>query len=791
MPMLLWLAHAYLSIPPPSTETSRGPQEVDVTTSYNYGTKKGWIRLSSNYLAKATQIGKKKQGKQSGEGFGVLKQGVLKVYTDEMQQHLEWVLDLHEYNVSLYPPGRLEHILFSRSVALKLERKDCIKDDDNITNSKPTTAHSSASSDLLSSSNSTPVSLASPSSSFDHSQQQLQQQRSQEKKVQDPVLYFSCSRPVDKEDWYFAFMSTCHTNTPGYHAIPFDPMAVASLITSIGQQQRQEHVLVNSTADRAVDDDPLADDDPLSPTSSVAHAAIPWFNAVLGRTFLAIYKTQRFQSYVLETLAKKTKKMKTPGFLGDIQVRDVDVGMAVPFVTQPKLVALQPDGTLVLDAQVDYRGGFKVVVEANAAGAFSIRVPLVLSLTLQSLSGVVRFKIKPPPSNRYWIGFCTMPVMKWSIVPAVSSYNVKISLVTKIIEAKIRRMMTDNMVLPNMEDIPFARSDGKGGIFNDAEPAPSDTTSQVSSPDQPMDSHLHQSFVIQPDKSLHPYNNSSSESLMSPPTLSASSSTPGRWSRLFLSRRKKAPTENTSVTDAAETEELPTDDTDKDFMMDAQREEKADGSLEEPIAEAEDLPDQTESLAPDRTSPSSSHSPLDDTRSIYSVRSTSSTSVNATAGNGTTTTRRRKLYNAAGYLLSKSKTLASDFRDYRQQDLHLKRQKSQLQYADQLEDMRRRCNENEVRRQSSPSLPLDPEASTSPSSGGIPILSSNSTSTLLSPEVTTPLSRSAPNLPPSTTTSPSHAGDALADDDSLMSYKSVADQPPLPPRRPPQLPPRN
>ncbi|KAI8072664.1 putative integral membrane protein conserved region-domain-containing protein [Gongronella butleri] len=775
VPLVLWVMQLYVSVGPPAPlDGTGGPQEVDVTTSYNFGAKKGWIRLSSNYQPKTSHIGKKKgTTKQAGEGFGVFKQGILKVYADEMQQQLEWVMDLEEYTVSLHPPGRNEHILFSRSVALKLERKTS-------TNSSPSS--SSASSSSSSTKSSSQVSS-------------MPTATSESNKIQDAVVYFTCSRPIDKEDWYFAFMSTSHANTPGYHAIPFDPMAVAALITSIGHQQQQHKK-----------DDKNEKDELGAPT------VIPWFNAVLGRTFLAIYKTRRFRQYVLETLAKKTKKMKTPGFLGDIQVRDVDVGMAMPLITQPKLVALHADGTLVLDAQVDYQGGFKVVVEANAAGAFSIRVPLLLSLTLQSLSGTVRFKIKPPPSNRYWIGFCTMPTMKWSIVPAVSNRNVKIALVTKIIEAKIRRMMTDNMVCPNMEDVPFARSDGKGGIFNDDNDLVddlNDADNGIPQGPNPMDTSLQQSFVIQQqDKDTSSiYSSNSSDTI---PSQTPTSSSSGRWSRLLFSRRKKSESKEEASEAVArqvhgsEKEEAtipelsmrpPTPPRPPQTCEKHEKSEKSEKHESEPVVD--DDPSNSRDMDRDGSQ--------DDGASVRSARSTSSsTSVGTTATAKTTSskttssTRRRKLYNAAGYLLSKGKTLANDLRDHKQQELQLKRQRSLMQYADQLEDMRRRCNENEIRRMSNASLHQqddddddqddDDDSKPSPTT---PTDNANASDASTPASMPTPLSQSVPILSnlsqrPIPTPEPQ--------DDSSISYESVSEQPPLPPRRqfppPPPLPPR-
>ncbi|SAM07900.1 hypothetical protein [Absidia glauca] len=805
-----------MTLPQSSPGIRSVAQEVDVTTCHNYGTKKGWIRLSSNYQQNSPTMGKKKQqSKQNGEGYGVLKQGILKVYNNESQQVCEWTIDLNDYDVSIYPPGRQEHTLFSRSVALRLQRKPATDTKDAAYDNSPT-----------------------PTT------------------TQDKEIFFSCTRPIDKEDWYFGFVSVANSLPTSRRAIPFDPMAVASLITFVGKENH-----------------PVSEQN--QQQQQQEQQRIPWFNAVLGRTFLGIYKTQRLQHFVFETLAKKTAKMKTPGFLGDIQVRSVDLGHAIPFVTNPTLVALHPDGTLVLDAQVDYNGGFKVVVETTVGGTFSIRVPLLLSLTLRSLSGTIRFKIKPPPSNRYWIGFCTMPTMKWSIVPAVSNCNVKISMVTKIIESKIRRLMTENMVLPNMEDIPFAKSDGLGGIFHnptlDSLAGATDSTggdlaldgglqADPTIPnDDDLDSSLQQSFIINGSNdqeavstSIDPYSTSSPSS--------------GRWSKFFNTRRRKntassgtpgpssttpsstpltaslAPSTTTPSSTPSTSSLAPSSTTQHTVIPNESPKNNNQSYLsiqvcndmrggnddhQGPKLKANDVrdhiqsdttrdinsdDDDTDQGTKERTSNADTNndsingskkdtdisnpsavlggpyhiSPSGTASSLANLASSKTLPTDTVAdptppsdndlakdddGNSITSTkstRRKRIYNAAGYIFSKGKGLANELRDHRQQDLQVKRQQSLLHYNDQLQDMRRRCNENTTRRLSTSST------------------SSSSSSTMVDslhqgPSSETPSLRQK-SIPPLHLI---HSDDIPATYDLTPQDRCASDdKPPLPPRRP-------
>jgi hypothetical protein len=77
------------------------------------------------------------------------------------------------------------------------------------------------------------------------------------------------------------------------------------------------------------------------------------------------------------------------------------------------------------------------------------------------------FKLKAPPSNRYWLAFFEMPDMEWKITPIVADKQIKWSLVTNAIESKIREIFLETYVLPNMDDTAFCKSDGDGGIFGE------------------------------------------------------------------------------------------------------------------------------------------------------------------------------------------------------------------------------------------------------------------------------------------------------------------------------------
>jgi hypothetical protein len=260
-------------------------------------------------------------------------------------------------------------------------------------------------------------------------------------------LFITCGRAVDKEDWYFGLLAATQMMTQAHvemvDTTHFDPSAMDTLIATMQQD--------------------------------AAYREVQWLNAIIGRLFLSMYKTDEMKKMFQEKITKKAKKMKLPSYLGEIVVKSVDIGHSIPFVTQPKLLLFTPEGDLMAEAAVHYTGGLRVVIQTDFSWMYSslmkpIRVPLVLSVTLKQLTGKVILKVKPPPTNRYWIGFESMPIMDWEITPIVSDKQIRFSMVTNAIQSKIREFMMENMVLPNMEDFAFCASDGLGGIFGERIP---------------------------------------------------------------------------------------------------------------------------------------------------------------------------------------------------------------------------------------------------------------------------------------------------------------------------------
>ncbi|KAG1074726.1 hypothetical protein G6F42_025683 [Rhizopus arrhizus] len=207
--------------------------------------------------------------------------------------------------------------------------------------------------------------------------------------------------------------------------------------------------------------------------SEPSHFELQWFNALLGRIFLGIYKTDRTKSFFYNKILKKIDKLnaRRPPFLEEISLRSVDGGHAAPQITKPRFIHLSPQGEYTGDIHLFYDGHFRVELETVLRWKYSdrlppIRIDLVLAITLKSIEGKMMIKIKEPPTNRAWMGFYKKPKMEWIVEPVVWEKRIGYSVVSKAVQTKIEEIFTETMVLPNMDDIVFFQTEGGlGGIF--------------------------------------------------------------------------------------------------------------------------------------------------------------------------------------------------------------------------------------------------------------------------------------------------------------------------------------
>lgn len=198
-----------------------------------------------------------------------------------------------------------------------------------------------------------------------------------------------------------------------------------------------------------------------------------WINGLIGRLFLALYKTEQVENFIWKKITKKIARVKKPAFLSGIVLRKVDMGEGAPCITNPKLKDLTVDGDCCAEADFRYTGNFRLEIAATARIDLGTRfkareVNLILAVVVKRLEGHALIKFKPPPSNRVWISFETMPEMDMTIEPIVSSRQITYNILLRAIESRIREVFAETLVLPHWDDSPFMDTSHqryRGGIW--------------------------------------------------------------------------------------------------------------------------------------------------------------------------------------------------------------------------------------------------------------------------------------------------------------------------------------
>jgi hypothetical protein len=198
-----------------------------------------------------------------------------------------------------------------------------------------------------------------------------------------------------------------------------------------------------------------------------------WINALIGRVFLGVYKTAEIKDFIATKITKKIARVPKPALISSVTLRSIDMGTLPPFLTNPKLKELTVDGDLVVEADISYKGNFRIEIAAIAridlGARFKAReVTLVLAAILKRLDGHILIRIKPPPSNRLWMTFETPPRMEVSVEPIVSSRQITYGVILRAIESRIREVLNETLVLPNWDDMPFTNTlaqEIRGGIW--------------------------------------------------------------------------------------------------------------------------------------------------------------------------------------------------------------------------------------------------------------------------------------------------------------------------------------
>ncbi|CAN8030541.1 unnamed protein product [Ixodes persulcatus] len=87
-------------------------------------------------------------------------------------------------------------------------------------------------------------------------------------------------------------------------------------------------------------------------------------------------------------------------------------------------------------------------------------MPLVLTVEVSHLVGTLALNVPPPPTDRIWYGFRTLPRMELVARPKLGEKEVTFARVTERIEKMLFLEFQRILVMPNMDDfmIPIMHS---------------------------------------------------------------------------------------------------------------------------------------------------------------------------------------------------------------------------------------------------------------------------------------------------------------------------------------------
>ncbi|UJO24894.1 Nucleus-vacuole junction protein 2 [Fulvia fulva] len=190
-------------------------------------------------------------------------------------------------------------------------------------------------------------------------------------------------------------------------------------------------------------------------------------NALLGRVFLGVHHGERLVDFVRAKIERKLNRIQKPNFITSLRLRSLDLGDAGPVFTNLKLRDLNISGDTTISADMRYNGGLSItllaVAKLDLGQRFKTRtVDLVLKTSLKRVQGTMLLHIKPPPSNRLWFTFETMPELEIRVEPVVSERKITYGFVLRAIEERVRSAIAEGLVKPNWDDVPFPMQDTRG-----------------------------------------------------------------------------------------------------------------------------------------------------------------------------------------------------------------------------------------------------------------------------------------------------------------------------------------
>lgn len=376
--------------------------------------------------------------------YGVLRHGNLFLYKDELKKDLQHVIVLSNNVVTVWPRNLTDGELFSKKSAICILKKKSRRGSD-----------------------APPKSSSASLSQFDEdSTLDILEKGGLPPKNMGFFVYPDTN--YEKEDWYFDLIKATKREDFVATGGEFDKIEPSIYANPLHFKTADIISLIQTLH------------------SSEGQLQTRWLNAIIGRLFLSFQNTEYFENIVKSRIMKKLEKINKPGFLDEFQIKKIDVGESAPFISYPKLVELNPDGSTKISLQFSYRGKLSLQVSTtaniNLGSAFKTReVSLLLAVTLNRLEGPLLLSIKSPPSSRFWYTFEENPDIDLTVEPVVSQRQISYSMINKVIENKLINAVKESLVYPSWDDLTFFNTSGefyRGGIW-DTEKRPDTNTFAV------------------------------------------------------------------------------------------------------------------------------------------------------------------------------------------------------------------------------------------------------------------------------------------------------------------------